>query len=95
MLNLNYKHIMLGMPLDNSGILNKEIGGVNFNGNIYGLGASSGVGKSTMVINYLMPSVLQNDEKMVMMINEEDQNKVKKELLIWVSNNVFKKNIIT
>ena len=83
----------VGMPLDNCSILNKEIGGVNFDGNIYGLGASSGVGKSTMVINYLMPSVLQNDEKMVMMINEEDQNKVRKELLIWVSNNVFKKNI--
>jgi replicative DNA helicase len=83
----------VGMPLSNADIINKEIGGINFNGNIYGLGASSGVGKSTTAINYLMPSVLKNNEKMVMMINEEDQDKVRKELLIWVSNNVFKKDI--
>lgn len=79
----------VGMPLANADILNREIGGVNFNGNIYGLGANSGVGKSTTAINYLMPSVLHYDEKMVMMINEEDQTKVKKELLVWTANNVF------
>ena len=83
----------VGMPLDHANILNKEIGGINFNGNIYGLGANSGVGKSTTAINYLMPSVLHHNEKMVMMINEEDQNKVKKELLIWVANNVFRGDI--
>lgn len=87
------KGSQVGMPLDRAEILNKEIGGVNFNGNIYGLGASSGVGKSTTVINYLMPSVLHHNEKMVMMINEEDQDKVKKELLVWVANNVFKGGI--
>ncbi len=83
----------VGMPLKNADILNREIGGINFNGNIYGLGASSGVGKSTTAINYLMPSVLCHNEKMVMMINEEDQNKVRKELLIWVANNIFSGNI--
>ena len=65
----------VGMPLKTADILNREIGGVNFNGNIYGLGANSGVGKSTTAINYLMPSVLENNEKMVIMINEEDQDK--------------------
>lgn len=79
----------VGMPLKDCDILNREIGGINFNGNIYGLGASSGVGKSTTAINYLMPSVLDNNEKMVMMINEEDQDKVKRELLIWVANNIY------
>ena len=79
----------VGMPLSNANILNKEIGGINFNGNIYGLGANSGVGKSTTAINYLMPSVIHHNEKMVMMINEEDQDKVKKELLVWVANNIF------
>lgn len=70
----------VGMPLKHCDILNREIGGINFNGNIYGLGANSGVGKSTTAINYLMPSVLEHNEKMVIMINEEDQDKVKKEL---------------
>lgn len=79
----------VGMAMSHCDIINREIGGINFNGNIYALGAGSGIGKSTTVINYLMPAVLEHDEKMVMMINEEDQNKVKKELLVWVANNVF------
>lgn len=83
----------VGMPLDGCEILNREIGGINFNGNIYGLGANSGVGKSTTAINYLMPSVLKNNEKMVMMINEEDEEKVKRELLIWICNNMLKKTV--
>ena len=37
-----------GIPFDNAHVLTEEIGGFNINGNIYGLGASSGVGKSTM-----------------------------------------------
>ncbi|WP_346961400.1 helicase [Clostridium sp.] len=87
------KGSQVGLPLSNCEIVNKEIGGFNVNGNIYGLGANSGVGKSTTAINYLMPTVLKYDEKMVMMINEEDQTKVQKELLIWVANNVFKEEL--
>lgn len=83
----------VGLPLYNCHLLNKEIGGINPNGNIYGLGASSGVGKSTTAINYIIPSIISNDEKLVMMINEEDEKKVKKELLIWVANNIFKKEL--
>lgn len=83
----------VGMPLDDSEILTQAIGGINFDGNIYGLGAASGVGKSTTAINYLMPSVLKHDEKMVMMINEEDEKKVKKELIIWAANNLFRGGI--
>jgi len=81
------------MPLDGCEILNREIGGINFNGHIYGIGANSGVGKSTTAINYLMPSVIKYNEKLVMMINEEDEKKVKRELLVWVANNVFKKEL--
>lgn len=81
-----------GMPLDGANLLSDEIGGINFNGNIYGLGSNSGVGKSTTAINYLMPSVLKYNEKLVMIINEEDEQKVRKELLIWVLNNKYKEN---
>ena len=83
----------VGMPLDGCDILNREIGGINFNGHIYGIGANSGVGKSTTAINYLMPSVIKYNEKMVMMVNEEDEEKVQKELLIWTANNVFKEEL--
>ena len=80
----------IGLPLHNCDILNKEIGAFNCDGNIYGLGANSGIGKSTTVMNYIMPSILQYDEKVVFFINEEDQTKVQRELVIWVANNIFK-----
>ena len=80
----------IGLPLNNCEILNKEIAGFNCNGNIYGLGANSGVGKSTTVMNYIIPTILHYDEKVVFFINEEDQTKVQRELVIWVANNIFK-----
>jgi replicative DNA helicase len=80
----------VGLPLHNCDILNKEIGGFNCDGNIYGLGANSGVGKSTTAMNYIIPSILHYDEKVVFFINEEDQTKVQRELVIWVANNIFK-----
>ena len=83
----------VGMPLFNCNILNKEISGLNFNGHIYGLGASSGVGKSTTAINYIIPSVINYNEKVVFIINEEDESKIRKELLIWVANNIYKANL--
>ena len=63
---------------------------MNCSGNIYGLGANSGVGKSTTAMNYIIPSIIKYDEKLVLFINEEDQTKVQKELIIWVANNVLK-----
>lgn len=80
----------IGLPFHNCDILNKEIGGFNSDGNIYGLGANSGVGKSTTAMNYIIPSILHYNEKIVFFINEEDQTKVQRELVIWVANNVFK-----
>lgn len=83
----------VGLPFYNSPLLTSETGGFNLNGNIYGLGAGSGVGKSTMAFNYLVPSVIDKNEKIVFIINEEDERKMKRELLIWVANNVFKKEL--
>lgn len=80
----------IGMPLNNCHILNKEISGLNFNGCIYGIGANSGVGKSTSAINYIAPSIFKYNEKCVFIINEEDQTKMQLELLVWIANNVFK-----
>lgn len=80
----------VGLPFYNSNILTAETGGFNINGNIYGLGAGSGVGKSTMAFNYLVPSAIEQNQKIVFIINEEDERKMKKELLIWVANNIFK-----
>ncbi len=82
----------VGMPLYNSPILNKEIGG-NLEGHITMLGALSGIGKTLTTIELLVPQVLEYNEKMCIMINEEDVSKWRRELIIWVANNVFKKDL--
>ena len=87
------KGINVGMPLYNAPLLTKEIGGLNLNGQIYGLGANSGTGKSTMAINYIVPSAIKYNERAVFIINEEDETKIKREMLIWVANNVFKEEL--
>lgn len=78
-----------GFPFYNAKILNDEVGGFNLDGNIYGLGAGSGVGKSTLAFNLIVPSAIEKNEKVVFIINEEDEKKFKKEMLIWVANNIF------
>ena len=50
-------------------------------------------GKSTLSINYVFPSMIKNDLRAVFIINEEDQNKFKKEALVWYCTNVLKKPI--
>lgn len=82
----------VGLPFHNADLLTNEVGGFNINGNIYGLGAASGVGKSTMAFNYLVPTVIERKERIVFIINEEDERKIKRELLIWVANNIILKN---
>lgn len=79
----------VGIPFANCDILNRETGGM-LGGNIIGFGAASGVGKSTLSINYIFPSMIKYNLKAVFIINEEDQNKFKKEAIIWYCSNVLK-----
>lgn len=79
----------VGIPFANCEILNRETGGM-LGGNIIGFGASSGVGKSTLSINYVFPTVMKHDLKALFIINEEDEQKFRKEALIWYCSNVLK-----
>lgn len=79
----------IGIPFANCKILNEETGGM-LPGNIIGFGASSGVGKSTLSINYIFPTMVEKDLKALFIINEEDERKFKKEALIWYCTNVLK-----
>jgi hypothetical protein len=78
----------VGMPLYGSPILNKEIGG-NLEGNVTMMGALSGMGKTTTTIEWILPQILHYDEKLCIMINEEDVTKWQKELIVWVANNIY------
>ena len=77
----------IGLPIC-ADLLNKEIGGLK-RGNIYSLTAPSGAGKSTILINYILPSMLKHNERCCMFINEEDVKKVKKELLLYCCTNIL------
>ena len=79
----------VGIPFANCDILNRETGGM-LGGNIIGFGASSGVGKSTLSINYVFPTMMKHDLKALFIINEEDENKFRKEALCWYASNVLK-----
>jgi replicative DNA helicase len=79
----------VGIPFANCEILNRETGGM-LGGNIIGFGAASGVGKSTLSINYIFPTIMKNDLRALFIINEEDETKFRKEALTWYCSNVLK-----
>ncbi len=77
----------VGLPI-NSFLLNDTIGG-NSVGNITLLGANSGIGKTTLTIIWLLESIIKHDEKLVVMINEQDEVKWKQEIITYYANNKF------
>ena len=82
----------IGIPLSNCDVLNEEIGGM-MPGEIIGLGASTGTGKSTLTVNYIFPSMVKYNLKALFIINEENQDKFKQEALIWYLSNIKKQPI--
>lgn len=83
--------VNIGLPLHNASYLNDITGG-NMLGNITILGALSGTGKTTITFELIFPSMIEYDEKVVMIINEQDEDKLRKEMLVWVANNIFEGN---
>ena len=82
----------VGLPYHNLPLFTQETSGLLL-GNMYLIAGLSGTGKSSFVRNAVLPSIIENDEKMVMIINEEDLAAVQKNLIIWVANNIFKKDV--
>lgn len=82
----------VGLPYYNSPILTHETGG-DLLGNITLIGGLSGAGKTTLTRTLKLPSIIKNNEKILCMLNEEGYKKWQRELLIWVANNIYKKEI--
>lgn len=82
----------VGLPLHNLPMLTNEIGG-NITGNITLCGGISGAGKTTFTRNALLPSIIENGEKILIMVNEEGIKKWQREFIIWVCNDIYDKPI--
>lgn len=84
--------LAVGLPLHDAPMLTHEVGG-NLEGNITLMGGLSGAGKTTLSRALILPSIIENEEKIVIMINEEGKKKWQREMLIWVANNIYSKDI--
>lgn len=84
------KGLNMGLPIK-SDIINSEVKGLVL-GQIYGIMANSGVGKTTIVIETIISSLWEHDESCVMILNEQDLEKMQQQLLTWIINNVIKPN---
>lgn len=72
--------------------LSEETGGQCL-GSITLLGGISNAGKSTIARSTTIPSIIEKDEKVVIMINEDSFAKWQREMLVWICNNKLKYDI--
>lgn len=86
------KGLAVGLPYHNMPMLYKETGG-QYLGSITLVGGLSNVGKSTFARTATIPSIIENKEKIVIMLNEDGKSKWQRELLVYVANNILKFNL--
>lgn len=82
----------IGLPYHSMPQLTKETGG-QYLGSITLLGGISNAGKSTVARSTTIPSIIEKDEKIVIMVNEDSKEKWQREMLVWICNNIFKYDI--
>lgn len=76
----------IGLPFYEMPLLNQQTGGCML-GNITLVGGVTNAGKSTFMRNVHLPALIAQGEKCVIMINEEDLQRVQRELIVWYINN--------
>lgn len=69
----------------------QEVANGQMIGNITMLSANSGVGKTFLTLSQILPNTIQYEEPLVIMANEEDATKWKREILTYVVNNILGK----
>lgn len=84
--------VAMGLPYYDMPTLTKETGG-QYLGSITLLGGISNAGKSTVARSTTIPSILKNNEKIVIMVNEDSVKKWQREMLVWICNNILKYDI--
>ena len=82
----------VGLPYHNMPILTNETGG-QYMGSITLVGGLSNVGKSAFLRNTVIPSVVEHEERIVIMLNEDGLKKWQREFLVYVANNILGVNM--
>lgn len=82
----------VGLEYHNMDLLTHETGG-QMKGCITLLGGISNAGKSTVARSLTIPSIIENNERVVIMINEDSFEKWQREMLVWVCNNELRFDI--
>lgn len=82
----------VGLPYYNMPMLTSETGG-QYMGSITLVGGLSNVGKSTFCRSVTLPSIISQNERIVIMLNEDGLKKWQRELLVFVCNNILKYDI--
>lgn len=75
-----------GFPLS-SALLNDTVNGQAL-GNITMLSANSGMGKTFLTVSQVLPNMIEFNEKLLILANEEDSAKWKREIITWAVNNI-------
>lgn len=86
------KGLAVGLSYHNLPMVTKETGGM-LCGNITLIGGLSNVGKSSIARNAIIQSIIDNNEKIVIMLNEDGLKKWQREYLVWICNNTLKEDI--
>ena len=84
--------LAVGLSYYNLPMITKETGGM-LCGNITLIGGLSNVGKTTFARNSIIQSIIDNKEKIVIMLNEDGLKKWQREFLVFVSNNILKQDL--
>lgn len=77
---------MRGFPYHSS-LLTEYVNGMAL-GNLTMLSANSGIGKTFFALSQILPNMIEFEEKLMILANEEDAVKWKKEIITWAVNNV-------
>ena len=78
--------LAVGLPYYNMEMITNETGGM-YKGSITLVGGLSNVGKSTFARTAIIPTVIDKQEPIVIMLNEDSIEKWQRELIVFVANN--------
>lgn len=82
----------VGLAYHGMNIINNETMGM-LCGHVTLIGALSNVGKSSFFRNTVVSSCIVNEQKIVIIVNEEDHKRWQQELLVWVANTIYKSDL--